>query len=569
MGRIADRIMELLYLNGVRTVFMVTGGGSITLTDALKNHGQLKYICNHHEQASAMAAVGYAQASRELGCAIVTTGCGGTNSLTGVLHAYQDGVPCIFISGQVAINDTIKYANPDGRQVGMQEADIVSIVKPITKYAVMLSSPYNIDEVITNAIKIATTGRKGPVWIDIPANIQKAPYLSALYDLPSLTKYKRPVIVAGNGVWMSKSEDMVKRFAENNNIPIVFTRLGLNNIEYDNPLHIGEIGIKGTRAGNLAVQNADVLLVLGSRLARASIGYDPSLFAREAHKIIVDLDVNEHRAWDNYTFIHAELNQWISHHVNFKTTDPSVKEWADQCLKWKLTYPVYQNEYAEWKQGIHMYYLVEMISKTLPPNGVVITDAGSAVFIATQGLKLKKGQIYVTAGSQGEMGFGLPAAIGAATIKNKMVVVLTGDGSLQMNLQELQTIKHNRLPVKIIVINNEGYLSIKTTQEKTFNGNYIGVDSDTGVSFPSLDKIANAYDLPYHSCLISSHLEDTLAELFSDDKPGICEIYCRGAQEVAPSVSARDGKLRPMEDMYPFLEEKEYLDNLYIASIRR
>jgi acetolactate synthase-1/2/3 large subunit len=570
---VSDYIMSRLVREGINTVFFVPGGGNMYLVDALQNCKALQGVSTHHEQAAAMAAVGKAKATRQLEVCLVTTGCGGTNALTGLLHAWQDGVPCIFISGQVAVQDTIRYANPDTRQVGMQEADIISMVRPITKYAKMITSVHDVESVVDEAISAATTGRLGPVWIDVPLDIQKAdfPYEAPTSVLDLLRHAERPVIIAGHGVWLAKAETLLQDFALRNNIPVVYSRLGVNALPYTHPLHIGEIGIKGTRAANLAVQNADLLLVLGSRLSKQSIGYKRELFARDAKKVIVDIDVYEHRLWEDYIFERSDVYQWLTKHPHTYTQD-IVKVWKNQCQSWRQRYPVMQSQYSQWDDGVNMYHFIDEVSDAMPENSVVISDAGSAVFAVSQGLKLKEGQIYVTSGAQAEMGFTLPAAIGIATIPDKTVVAITGDGSLQMNIQELETMKRNNYPIKLFVLNNNGYLSIRTTQENTFKGNYIGVGPDSGLSFPDLQKLAFAYDLPYKRLASASTLVSDLQEIFLVQGPMVCEVMCGGNQEIAPTVGAGVGidgvsRLRPMEDMLPFLSREEYRANLFVDPI--
>lgn len=576
--RVADYIMGELEDAGVETVFMVSGGGNMHLTDALKSNGHLKYVCTHHEQSAAMAAVGYAKASRRLGAVLVTTGCGGTNTLTGLLHAWQDNVPCVFISGQVAVKDTIKYGNPNVRQMGMQEADILSMVSSVTKRATMVTSVHDVMEEVQKAITFAMAGRKGPVWLDIPVDIQKAEMPVDIHSVGLLEMFsssKRPLIVAGQGIWLSHAENSLKDFAERNNIPVVFTRLGLNSLEYNHPLHIGEIGIKGTRAANLAVQNADLLLVLGSRLSKPSIGYNQDMFAREAKIVIVDIDSKEHLHWKKHTLIRMDVGIWLDGYaLRERMTSNIVDTWVDECATWKAQYPVLQPFHEQWQEGVHMYHFIDSLSKVMPDNAVVVSDAGSSVFAVSQGIKLKKGQIYVTSGAQAEMGFTLPACLGIVTMGDKVAVGITGDGSFQMNIQELQTMKHHNFPIKLFILNNGGYLSIRAAQDKNFNKNFIGIGENSGISFPDTEKIAKAYGLAYKRFENSITLLADLEKVFVNNDPMVCEIMCNGDQEIAPIVNARTNEkgetaLRPMEDMYPFLEEEEYLYNMHIIATKR
>jgi acetolactate synthase-1/2/3 large subunit len=596
--RVCDYISNFVADLGVSTVFLVSGGGMMFLSDGIKKNKRLNFVCNHHEQASAMAAVAYAKATRSIGVAFVTTGCGGTNAITGLLHAWQDSTPCIFISGQIKRKETIRNSVLPLRQLGIQEADIIAIVESISKYSIMVNDPQMIPYHFQKAAFLAKTGRPGPVWLDIPMDVQSSPLdiesapgfdpveegyksykttpiageLEAVVN--ALRKAQRPVIVAGQGIWLSKSEDLLRRFVEANDIPVVFPRMGINNLETSHRLHIGKIGTKGDRAGNLSIQNADLVLSIGSRLSVSSTGQEYELFAREAKLYVVDIDPIEHKKGTVRIdlFINADAKEFFSAMGDLRFTDASVTQWATRCLKWKLQYPVCTEQHRQWANGVSMYNFVDRLSHCLPDDAIIISDAGSSVFVVSQALKLRRRQVYITSGGQAEMGFSLPGSIGASFAGRGLVAAVTGDGSFQMNIQELQTVVHYNLPIKLFIWNNGGYLSISATQKKFFNGDYIGTSPSSGVSFPSILKIANAYGITYRLIDDSSTITEKISEILSIGGPVVCEVICGGLQEVMPVVSSyqrNDGKLvsRPLEDMYPFLDREEMKSNLFVDPI--
>ncbi|MCR5374968.1 MAG: thiamine pyrophosphate-binding protein [Lachnospiraceae bacterium] len=590
--RVCDYIAKFLVNQGVTDVFMVSGGGLMFLTDGLACNKDIKVTCCHHEQAVAMAVCAYAK-YKGFGCGYVTTGCGGTNAMTGLLNAWQDNTPCIFISGQCKRKETLQNVGVKTRQIGVQEADIVTLVSSITKYAVMINDPNDIKYHLEKAIYLAKSGRPGPVWIDVPMDIQSAEinedelrgFSSAeLYkekeeatvnEIESLRqdilKARRPIIIAGQGVRLSGAIELFDKLVHRYNIPFVTSRMGLDVLPTEDDLYIGRIGNKGTRAGNFAVQNADLVLVLGSRLSVSSTGQQYEFFARNAKVIVVDIDKYEHTK--NTVHIEQVINADVSD-VLRKLELPDntdYKEWAAKCKHWKDKWPVCQKEYYDDPTGINMYVFVEELSKALKDDSVLIGDAGSAVYVPPQGIKTtSKRQRYITSGAQAEMGFSLPAAVGVCVARgNKEVLAITGDGSLQMNIQELQTLKHYKLPVKLFVWNNDGYLSIRATQRKFFNGRYIGTDETSGVSFPDLSKLVPAYDLRYVKISNVKELPEKLKEVMSTDEPVICEVMTIRDQAVIPTISskkAEDGRLvsMPPEDMYPFLDREELAGEMIV-----
>lgn len=593
--RVCDYIADFVYKQGVESVFMVSGGGLMFLTDGLACNKDLNVICCHHEQAVAMAAVSYAKYSG-FGCGYVTTGCGGTNAITGVLNAWQDNTACMFISGQCKRKETLRNVGLPIRQVGVQEADIVTIVDSITKYAVMINDPNDIAYHLEKAVYLAKNGRPGPVWIDVPMDVQSAQINEAtlrhfdpseLYAekviatereingiVEDLKQAKRPIVLAGGGIRLAGAIDEFDKFVHKYNIPFVCSRMGTDVLPTEDRLNIGRIGNKGMRSANFALQNADYVLVLGSRLSVSSTGQEYEYFAREAKVVVVDIDKYEHAK--NTVHIEQVINADVKD-VLGKLVLPeqlNYSEWADRCLAWRNKYPVCLPEYYDDSEGINMYVFVEELSKVLKKDSVVIGDAGSAVYVPPQALKTtEKEQRYITSGGQAEMGFSLPAAIGVSIARNRgEVLAITGDGSLQMNIQELQTLKHYQLPVKLFVWNNDGYLSIRATQNKFFDGRFIGTDKTSGVSFPDLEKLAYAYDLKYIKIASVGDINDKLLEVLAYDEPVVCEVMSIRDQSIAPTVSSKqnkEGKMisMPIEDMAPFLNREEFLSNMIVKPI--
>jgi acetolactate synthase-1/2/3 large subunit len=594
--RVADYIADFVYRQGVKEVFMVTGGGMMFLSDGVFCHPKLKAVFNHHEQAAAMAAASYAKYNNDLGAAMVTTGCGGTNTITGVLNAWQDNAPCLFVSGQCKRKETVRNSNLALRQFGVQEADIVSLVEPITKYAVMVNRPEEISFHLEKAVYLAKSGRPGPVWLDIPLDVQGAiinnkelvhfnpkDYKARYKNCPSneeiklfkgyFSRSKRPVIICGQGVRLSKCIPEFKKFIKNNNIPVVASRLGIGVLPWNDSLYIGSIGNKGDRAGNFALQNSDLVISLGSRLSVSSTGHEYNLFAREAKRVVVDIDPVEHKK--NTVKIDLFINSDIGNFLKSlgKVNPRDTSEWVKKCRKWKKIWPVCLPQYEEDKAGINLYYFINQLSGRLKNDSVVVSDAGSAFYVTSQGIMLKGKQRYITSGGQAEMGYTVPAAIGACFASGKNEIIgITGDGSFQMNIQELQTMVHYNLPIKIFVWNNDGYLSIRATQSKFFKGRLIGTDKTCGISFPQVKKIAGAYGIKYYYSRHSKKLNDVIRKVLKEKGPVICEVVCQKDQEIIPTVSSvrrEDGAMvsKPLEDMYPFLDRDVFLSEMIVKPV--
>ena len=589
--RVVDVLVNFLISKGINTVFTVTGGGAMFLNDACALNKKIKTVCNHHEQACAMAAVGYSKFKNDYSAAILTTGCGATNSLTGLLDAWQDNNPVVFISGQVKRKETSYNASVRLRQFGVQEANIIEIVKSITKFSTMINDPEEILYVLQEAFFLAKHGRPGPVWIDIPLDVQGAlvevnklkEFKSKELSIPLLKKSdidrvdellknaKRPIIIAGNGIRLGNSIPSFKKFIEKNKIPYVTSYLSTDLLPTTNSNFIGRLGIKGDRAGNFALQNADLVISVGCHLSVALTGFEYELFARDAKLVVVDIDKEEHKknTVKINQFIHTDANSFFSN----IPTKLNFSEWRKKCRYWKKKWTIFDPKYYSEKKLINKYVFIDFMQKNLKSNSVVVSDAGSSYYVTSQAFSPVKRQRYVTSGAQADMGFSLPAAIGVAFAhKKEFVVAITGDGSFQMNIQELQTMVHYNLPIKLVIWNNNGYLSIRTTQKKFFSGREIGTDPKSGVSFPDTKKIAKAYGIKYFQSNKISNLNKVLKESFKYRGPVIIEIFNPPMQEIIPTTSSvrlDDGRMvsKPMEDMYPFLSREEFYNEMIVKPI--
>lgn len=598
MIRVADYIIYYIYNMGVKDIFMVSGGGIMHLTDAIYCHGKLNYICCQHEQAVAMAAEGYAHANENFGVALVTSGPGATNSITGVVGAWQDSTPCLVISGQSKRQQTVFNSGIQNlRQFGVQEVNILPIINSVTKYAVMVNEPCEIKYHLEKAIYMAKTERPGPVWLDIPLDVQGAlvdPKSLKGFDPESegfktnnnkitenqvkeifslLKKSKRPVIIAGHGIRLAKAIEKFIQLVETINIPVVTPRLGIDLIATDHRLFVGRPGIKGTRAANFAVQNSDLLLCIGSRLSINVTGHEYTKFAREAKIIVVDIDDVEHKKQtiridkfikkDALNFIETLLD--LTKQERFRYND----NWPNVCNKWKNDYPVVLPQYKT-ELPVNTYYFTEKLSECLEHRDVIIIDSGSSSYVVSQSIKIKKGQRFIASGGLGSMGYALPASIGASVaLGGKRVICITGDGSLQMNLQEMQTVVQYKLPIKIFIFNNNGYASIRSTQHSFFNDHFIGVDKESGVSLPDTLKVADLYGIKGIRITRPEDIEKNIKEVLNHKGPVICDIICNSSQPIIPtvySIKKDDGSMisKPLEDMYPFLDRKEFLSNMVV-----
>ncbi len=595
--RVADYIAQFIEHYGVKDVFLLSGGGIMHLTDGLACNNNINVVCFHHEQAAAMALDAYSRITGHFAVGYFTTGPGATNAVTGLAGAWLDSVPCLFISGQVKRKEATFNSGIKGiRQIGVQEINIIPIVKSITKYRAMVNIPEDIRYHLEKSVFIAKNGRPGPVWLDIPLDVQGAcietenlrrysPRIKksiapdALFDTLAhfLKESRRPVILAGQGIRISGAIEQLLKCTGKHNIPVITSYLGIDNIDSGSRNYIGRIGIKGDRAGNLAVQNSDLLLVIGSSLPVAEIGYEYDQFARSAKKVVVDIDATAHMKntividllfeCDAKIFIEKLSQILIQQGMGYSN------EWLDQCIFWRNKYPVCLPEYSALKDKVNLYYFIDRLCQKLNSDDIIVTDAGSAFYAGSQAVKIKQGMRYITSGGFATMGFSIPASIGASVAAgNRRVMCITGDGSFQLNIQELQTIVHHQYPIKMFIFNNEGYLSIRTTQSRFFENRLIGEGCTSGVSFPDLQRIALAYGIPFCRVQNNNELEPVLEKVITSDGPVICEIMTPCNQEMIPTVSSQkreDGSMisKPLEDMYPFLDREEFLSNMLIKPL--
>ncbi|MCR4771776.1 MAG: thiamine pyrophosphate-binding protein [Oscillospiraceae bacterium] len=582
--RVADYVAEKLYSVGVKDVFIVTGGGLMFMTDGLACNDNIRPIPCLHEQAAAMAAVAYAQYNNNYGACYVTTGCGGTNAVTGTLHAWQDNAPVVFVSGQCNRNEMISSAASPVRQIGIQEADIVSIVKSITKYAVTIMDPEKTVYHVEKALYLAKHGCPGPVWLDVPMDVQEAeidpdkqehytPQPAKTSPTPeeirevcqALESAERPFILVGSGVRMAGACEAMNRFLEKTRIPMGTTRLGLDIVPNALPYNCGVVDSRGHRSANFALNNADVVLVLGSRLGIRTSGYNYELFAHNARKIIVvDIDPDEHRKGTVRIdrFIQSDAGEFLKSLPELSL--PELGRWREKCLHWKNKWPVFTPEHDDDSGGISEFAFCRALNGRLRRDSAVITSAGTPADIVMLSLKFSDvGQRYLGGDAQCEMGDELPAAIGASIAKGRgETLCIVGDGSLQMNIQELQTILTQKLPIKIFVWNNGGYASIRGHQRSVFHGRFLGVDPASGTVFPELKKIADAYGYPYFRADKLKELDECLDKVMAEDGAAICEVMCRldDPFPMAKGKVARGDGARvpvPTEDMVPLLPREE------------
>jgi acetolactate synthase I/II/III large subunit len=592
--KVSDYIFSELAAIGVKDVFTVSGGAAMHLLDSLGTNKDIGHISVHHEQAAAMAAEGNARITGKPGVALVTSGPGGTNTLTGVCGAWIDSIPTIFISGQVTSNTLIEDTGL--RQFGIQESDIVSMVKSVTKYAVTLKDPNQVKYHLQKAIHLATTGRPGPVWLDIPLDIQSkriVPDECASFEpeerkiprndllkkqvnncVELLKKSERPVLISGYGIRLAKGEKEFQQLVEKLGIPVIASWTASDLISSSNELSIGRSGIFGDRAGNFTVQNSDLVLSIGSRLSVPQVGYNFPLFARAAKKIIVDIDPAELKkpSLKPDLPIQADAREFMLELLaQLKEVKPfEINSWLHRCQGWKLKYPVVLPEYKECKDAVNSFYFVQVLSDKLDENAVIVTDMGTSFTCTMQTFKTKLGQRLSTSSGHASMGFGLPGAIGACIGNNRMdTICISGDGGLQMNIQELQTIVHYNLPIKLFVLNNNGYLTIKATQQNHF-GRFVGAEQSSGVTCPDIIKIATAYGLPTVRIANSEELIAKIDSVLQSSGPVVCEIIMGENQPLIPRVSSLkkpDGTIvsKPIEDLYPFLSREEFLENMIVA----
>ena len=596
--KVSDYLASFLADYGVRHVFMVTGGGAMHLNDAFGREKRIQYICNHHEQACAMAAEGYARVTGEVGVLNVTTGPGSINALNGVFGAWTDSIPLLVISGQVKLETCMASYQLSGlRQLGDQEADIIPMVQGITKYAVMVKDPQTIRFHLEKALYLAKSGRSGPCWIDIPIDVQAAKINPS--TLPGFTPDElvssdrtdlltaqcrevterlmaasRPVIMVGTGIRLARAVEKFEQIIDKLQIPVTTAWTAHDLIPTDHELFCGRPGTVGDRPGNFTVQNSDLLIVIGSRLNIRQVSYNWKAFARHAYKVQVDVDEAELSkptvrpdlaiSCDAAAFL-DELDRQLDRLLYDSSRHAT---WLAWCRERVARYPVVLPRHREFNGAINPYHFLDQLCRVLEPDDVIVCGNGAACVVMFQVAHIKRGQRLFCNSGSASMGYDLPAAIGAAVAREgKRVICLAGDGSIQMNIQELQTLVHHQFPIKVFVLNNDGYLSIRQSQKNFFNL-LVGESEASGVSFPDMVQIGQAYGIPSLQVAGPDFLL-TVERVLATPGPQLCQVILDPDQQFEPKLSSKslpDGRIvsAPLEDLYPFLDRDELLENLLV-----
>ena len=586
--KVSDYINNSLFDNGAEHAFLVTGGMIMHLTDSIVRHPKQKYICCHHEQSAVMAAEAYGRYTGKLGLAYVTAGPGALNTLTSVVGALVDSSPCVIVSGQSKVSQAI-VRGP--RQFAMQGFNTLPIFEQVTKYSAMLSDITKVRYHIERAIYEAKSGRVGPVWLEVPIDIQGSTFDPEKYEgfappaqidfldaekisasasevMELIKQSKRPLILAGAGIRLSESVELLHQLLAKTHIPIITSRLGMDIIDHNHPDFVGRPGTYGDRAANFAVQNCDLLINIGCRLGIGLVGYEYGDFAKYAKKISIDIDEKELEKpsvipdiaikSDAKLFLECLLDKVAS----YKMTNQS---WHDKTQEWKRKYPVDLPGYVNEKDGINSYHFMKIWSEYCTKEDTFVLDTGSCFHVFAQAFQVKEGQRCVITGGLSTMGY-TPAVVGVAAVRKDDTYCISGDGSFQFNIQELQTIVQNKLPVKFVVLNNNGYLLIRLTQNNFMEGRKIGIDAESGISCPDLEKISHAYGIKFIRIRNISEMDEKIKELKNYKGAVICEVMTPENQLLIPRVASKkldDGKMisMPYDDMFPFMPRDEYESN--------
>lgn len=600
--KVSDYIADFLVNHNVNTIFTVVGGGAMHMNDSFGHHSKINCIYNHHEQASGMAAEAFWRISRQMAAVCVTSGPGAINALNGVAGAYMDSIPMLVFSGQTKSTMTVKSSGLKLRTLGNQEFDIVSTLSNVAKYYEMIDDASRIRYCLEKMYHEATTGRPGPVWLDIPLDIQGSfvetdELVCYVPDdasdteetdvvrnkvnqiLDKLENSKRPVLYAGNGIRIAGAEDLMHGVVKRLSIPAVTCWDSIDLFETNDPFYTGRGGTMGDRAGNFAVQNSDFLICVGSRLNIYQVGYNVNTWARAAYVVDVDIDSEELkkptiRVDMPICFDAADFFEILLEEASKRKIANDRNEWLSQCKEWKNLYPVVTKEHYEQEGETNVYAFVDTLSRQIPEAGVTVVANGSASVVGSQSYYLKRNCRFIMNCGMSSMGYDLPAAVGACVANdNKSVVCIAGDGSVQMNIQELQTIVTNKLPVKIFIINNGGYHQIRQTQNNIFHNGLVGVGPESGdLGFPDFEKLAGAYGIPYARINNNSELDDVIGRVLDSESYYLCEVICDTKQVFAPKSATKrlgDGSLfsPPLEDLAPFLSREELARNMYIPLI--
>ena len=594
----SDYIADYLVRKGIKYVFTISGAGNVHILDSIANNHNLKYVCPHHEQAGVMAALGYRRISGRMAVMLTTSGGGASNAITGVLDAWADSTPCLIISGQ----EKTAYARKENllRMWGVQGFNIVRMIEGICKYAAMVNDPRYIRFHLDKAFYLANKGRPGPVWLDVPIDVQAAtinpknlisykPEKIILPDIKSkiskiislINKAKRPVFILGNGIRLAGAEDYLPYLMDKFPFPFLTAWNGADLISSSHPQHFGHEGVYGQRCANFIVQNCDLLIAIGTRLAIPQVGYDFAEFARAAKKIIVDIDPLELAKFGNSSnllCVQVDAAYFVKNlltQVKDKTFNVP-KTWVDLCNKWRNKYPLVDKTIHKHVRGyVNSYHFINRLPNHFSAKEIIITDMGAALTCTHQAILLTKKQRLMTSTGLGEMGYGLPGAIGACFANDrKRVILITGDGSIMMNLQELQTVIHHRLPIKIFIYTNDGYLTIKHTQLAIFGDRFAGSGRDSGVSCPDFIRLGRSLGFKAFKISKEKEIDSTVMKVLKTKGPTICEVVMHPLQPIIPKLSfsvRSDGSMvsPPIEDLYPFLSRCQLKEEMIIGLHRK
>lgn len=594
--KVSEYIANFLADRGIRHVFGIIGAGNVRIFEAIAERGYTEIICVHHEQAACMAMQTYYRMTGQITASLLTTGAGSTNGITGVVSAWADSIPGVVISG----NEAARHARADNplRMWGVQGYDSSLMVEKVCKHVARLHSPDDIVRELDTAFRVAGSERPGPCWLDIPMDYQSAPIETDI--LPTLAceerhevrpqslrqavdqtvahleEAKRPVLWLGHGIRLAGGELLVKALVDKLGVPCLVSWAGIDMIDSDHPLVYGRAGVYGQRNANFVLQNADLLISIGTRLAIPQIGYDLSELVRGGKIVCVDIDPMElAKLGERLTLpVCADAKAFIETLVaSLDSPLPDYRGWIAQCDYYRVKYPWVdvENEHADMNGFINSYAFMQVLNRHFKPDQVVVTDMGTALLSGHQVLKMKDGQRLMTSTGLGEMGYGLPAAIGASFARNKgEVMCLNCDGGMMMNLQELQTVAHHGLPIKLFIFNNDGYLMIKHTQKALFGKSTVGIDKASGVSCPDFRKLADAFGFPAYQIRTWGDVDDVLPKVQEHAGPVICEVFMDPQQPFLPKLSVAqlpDGSMLspPLEDLSPFLDRKELEEAMLVG----
>jgi acetolactate synthase-1/2/3 large subunit len=585
--KLSDYVIQFFVDRGIQDVFLVSGGGIMHLLDSVGRNLRMRYYCNYHEQASAVSAEGYARVTTRPGLCLGTTGPGAINALSGMTSAWVDSVPLILLTGQVRTGIIADYRHV--RQVGPQEGNVVAMAKPVTKYAVTVRDPQRVRYELECAYHHATTGRPGPVVVEFPLDVQAAlvdpeslpgfvpppaaaPHFDVQPVVQALRSARRPLFVAGNGVHLSGSRALLYDLLDRTGIPIVLPMTAKDLVHEDHPQLMGILGPTGQRRANFAVQNADCLISLAAGLNLQKVGFNVAGFAPKARKVFVDIDAGQltHQALKPDLAIQADIRPFLEAllpKVDRRLQPPD--SWLDACRQWKARYPVLTPDYYQDSEHVNTYVLMDELSTQVDSADLVVTGNGTEVCSYYQAFRVRKSQRAFCIG-WGACGWDLPVAIGACVAGGRRrTICVTGDGSIQWNIQELLTIRNYRLPIKIFIVNNQGYTCIRGTQNNFFDGRLVGSDPASGVANPNFYRLASAYDIPYTRIRDNAALREGIAAVLASDGPALCELNVAVTQGISPRASSyrrEDGAMesRPIEDLAPFLPRQEVWENMHL-----